>query len=224
MKQTHKMSQRHHLPVDKLFLSFASIFIFIFLASQTTFAQSSDASAQMNQYRQLRSDVGINGLTANFHWFSNFTYMGSDTLQNDGSSELEIVYRDVRMVSPRLGVGFQVLGSFFTDGKNSGFGIGSWGLGPVFRAYPFKTKRFQPYVQANALFGKDLAVSTMANTLNGGKGFRMRLGLRAGLAYRITHTLGLFSELGYDWESSSFFKADARALQFNLGIDLYLFN
>lgn len=218
------MSQRLPLPAGKIFLSVVSIFIILMTISQQATAQSSDTSPQNSQLRPLRSDVGINGLTANFHWFSNFTYMGSDTLQNDGSSELEIVYRDVRMMSPRLGVGFQVLGSFYTNGRNSSFGIGSWGLGPVFRAYPFKTNRFQPYVQANALFGKDLAVSKMANTLNGGKGFRMRLGLRAGLAYRITHKVGLFSEIGYDWESSSFFKADARALQFNLGIDLYLFN
>jgi len=224
MKQTQKMSQRLHLNTDKLFLSVVSIFILFLVASQSAVAQSAENASQNNRFRQLRSDVGINGLTANFHFLSNFTYMGQDTLQYDGSSELELVYRDVRMISPRMGVGYQVLGSFFTNGKNSSFGIGSWGLGPVFRAYPFKTKRFQPYVQANALFGKDLAVSTLANTQNGGKGFRIRLGLRAGLAYRISHKVGLFSEIGYDWESSMLFKADARALQGNIGVDLYLFN
>lgn len=218
------MSQRLHLPAGKLLLSVVSAFIFLMTVSQQAAAQSSDTSSQNNQFRPLRSDVGINGLTANFHFLSNFTYMGHDTLQYDGSSELELVYRDVRMVSPRLGVGFQVLGSFFTDGKNAGFGIGSWGIGPVLRAYPFKTTRFQPYVQANTLFGKDLAVSKLANAVDGGQGFRIRLGLRAGFAYRITHTLGLFSEIGYDWESGALFKADARALQGNVGIDLYLFN
>ncbi|MGD8427907.1 MAG: hypothetical protein PVH63_09755 [Balneolaceae bacterium] len=212
------MSKRLYLTANKLFFSLVLIFISL-VVSQPVHAQSS----QSNQFRELRSDVGINGLTANFHFLSKFTYLGNDTLQNDGSSELEIVYRDVRMMSPRLGIGFQVLGSFFTDGANSGFGIGSWGLGPVFRAYPFKTERFQPYFQANALFGKDLAVSKLANTQEG-RGFRIRLGLRGGLAARITPKVGLFSEIGYDWESSSLFKADARALQFNLGVDLYLFN
>ena len=217
------MSQRLHLTVDKLFLSIASIFILFFLISPSAVAQSSEASSQAKQFRPLRSDIGINGLTANFHGLSRFTYMGTDTMQNDGSSELELIYRDVRMMTPRLGIGFQVLGSFFTNGKNASFGMSSWGIGPVFRAYPFRTTRLQPYFQANTLFGNNLGISKLANTQLS-KGFRIRLGLRAGLAYRITHSVGLFSEIGYDWESSTLFKSDARALQFNLGIDLYLFN
>lgn len=191
---------------------------------QPATAQSSDSS--QNNLKQLRSDVGINGITANFHALSDLNYLGNDTLQYDGSSELEIVLRDVRMMMPQLGVGFQIVTSFFVDnsGNNSNFGIGSWGAGPVVRYYPFRTNRVQPYVQANSLFGKDLAVSTLANTESGGDGFRVRLGLRGGLAIRLNNTIGLFTEVGYDWESSRIFKADARALQANIGFDLYLFN
>jgi hypothetical protein len=177
-----------------------------------------------NELESMRSDVGIHGLTANFHWLGKTTYLGNDTLSYDGSSELEFVYRDVRMMSPRLGVGFQVLTSFFTDGPDSNFGVGSWGLGPVVRAYPLRTDRFLPYVQFNSLFGNNLAVGTLANTAEEGDGFRIRLGMRAGAAVRLTNSVGLFAEVGYDWESSSFFKADVRALQLNIGIDYYLFN
>src|SRR5699024_3249750 len=94
----------------------------------------------------LRSDVGIVGLTANLDWWNKFYYMGNDTLQYGTNHEVEIVFRDVRMISQRLGVGFMVMGGFFIDGSD--FGIGSWGLGPVIRAYPFKTDRFMPYLQA----------------------------------------------------------------------------
>lgn len=191
--------------------------------SQPVFAQAGDPDSQ-NQLKSLRNDVGIHGFTVNMHQLSDFSYLGTDTLNIDDSSELEVVYRNVRTMSPRLGVGFQVLTSFFTDGENADFGIGSWGAGPFVRGYPFKTDRFQPYLQFNSLFGKDLAVSELANTREGGEGFRVRLGGRAGFALRISNSIGLFSEIGYDWESSRLFEADARALQANFGIDFYLFN
>lgn len=197
----------------------ASIFL---ISAATLQAQSPDDPSSI---QPLRSDVGINGLTANVHWLSDFSYLGNDTLRTDGSSELEFVFRNVRMMSPRVGVGFQVLGSFFVDnsGDGSGFGVGSWGLGPMVRAYPFKTDRFQPYVQGKALFGNNMAVGTMANTRTGGEGFRVRLGFRGGVAYRLSNALGFFVEVGPDWESGRLFKADARTIQVNIGIDLYRF-
>lgn len=193
------------------------------ILSQPMTAQSTDSS-QDDQFESLRSDVGIHGLTANVHWLSDLKYLKNDTLQYDGSSELEFVYRNVRMMSQRLGVGYQILTSFFVNGNDTDFGVGSWGAGPVVRAYPFRTDRFQPYVQANALMGNNLALSELANTQTGGNGFRVRLGIRGGFAFRITNSVGLFGEVGYDWESSRIFKADARALQANVGIDFYLFN
>lgn len=195
----------------------------IFLVSATNIQAQAPADSGINS---LRSDVGINGLTANFHQLGDFTYMDDNELEMDGSSELEIVFRNMRMMSSRVGIGFQVLTSFFTgnSGDESSFGVGSWGLGPVLRAYPFRTNRFQPYVQANSLFGNNLAVGPMANTQTGGEGFRVRLGLRGGVAYRISNGIGLFVEYGPDWESSRIFRSDARTMQINVGIDVYRFN
>ena len=188
--------------------------------SQPVIAQSSEDG----QLKQLRSDVGIHGLTANIHLLSDLTYKGNDNFTMDGSSELEFVYRNVRMMSPRLGVGYQLLTSFFVNGTNQNFGVGSWGVGPIVRYYPFWTNRFQPYVQLNSLFGNNMALSTLANTSTGGEGFRVRFGTRAGFSYRINNTIGVFSEVGYDWESSRIFRTEVRALQVNIGVDFYLFN
>ncbi|HYW35234.1 MAG TPA: hypothetical protein VE868_07500 [Balneolaceae bacterium] len=173
----------------------------------------------------LRSDVGINGFTANFHGLSSFTNLENDTLHTNGSANLEIVFHDVRMMSQRLGVGFQVLGSFYTNSNpgHSQFGIKGWGAGPMVRVYPFFTNRFQPYAQAEALFGDNMGVGKLATTANRGKGFRVRLGMRAGFAYRIINNFGLFVEGGPDWESGALFKADARAWQLNIGFDIYRF-
>ncbi len=169
----------------------------------------------------LRSDVGIIGVTANIDAMGRYTYMGSDTLLAGTNSELEFEFRDVRMASPRIGVGFQAMTSVFVDGSN--FGFGSWGLGPVVRGYPLKTPQWQPYFQADALFGNNMGVGELADTRTGADGFRIRMGLRGGMAYRLSNKLGLFFEVGYDWESSEFFRADARVLQFNIGLDLYRF-
>jgi len=188
------------------------------VAAQTTAPESAD------KFESLRSDVGIHGLTTNIHALSDVTYKGSrDTLRYYDSSELEFVYRNVRMMFQRLGVGYQVVTSFYTGGDGNGFGVGSWGAGPIVRAYPFRSDQVQPYVQLNSLFGKDLGVGKLANTRNVADGFRIRYGARAGVAVRLTNKIGLFAEAGYDWEGSQFFKTDARAFQANIGIDLYLF-
>lgn len=74
------------------------------------------------------------------------------------------------------------------------------------------------------LIGSNFAIGEFANASDTFDGFRARLGIRAGTAVRISNRLGLFGEVGYDWGSSRFFKADIRALQVNVGIDYYLFN
>ncbi|WP_441000929.1 hypothetical protein [Fodinibius sp. SL11] len=207
----------------KVLTSALLVLLSVSVFSNVVFAQTQNSSDN-NGIRPLNYDVGIHGLTANTHWLSDLYYKGnSDSLSFDGSSELEFVYRNVRTMFPRLGVGYQVVTSFFTDGENADFGIGSWGVGPIVRAYPFKTDRLQPYVQLNSLFGNNLALGPLSNTTED-YGFRVRFGMRAGVAVRLTNTLGLFTEIGYDWESNRLFKSDSRNLQANIGIDYYLFN
>ncbi|HKL19218.1 MAG TPA: hypothetical protein VJ905_09635 [Halalkalibaculum sp.] len=212
------------ISVRKSLLSLLLVFLVTGLLSSSAFAQSGEPMEQSQQIKPLRTDVGILGLTANFKWLNDFTYMGNKVLESGDNTELEIEFRDVRTMSPRAAIGFQVLTSFYAGGSD--FGVGSWGLGPVLRAYPlaYKLDKWQPYVQADALFGNNMALGELADTRNGGDGFRVRLGLRGGLAYRFTNEFGLFLEAGPDWESSRFFKADARAWQINIGFDVYRFN
>ncbi len=190
-------------------------------AAKPILAQELDPQPLDDPLKSLRSDVGIVGLSANLDWWNTFTYLGSDSLKFGTNHEVEIVFRDVRMLSSRLGVGFMLLGSFFVDGSD--FGVGGWGLGPVIRAYPLQTDRFMPYFQAQALLGNNLGLGELADTINEANGFRMRLGLRAGLGIRVTNNFGFFIEFGPAWESSTFFKADSRVWQLNVGIDLYRF-
>jgi hypothetical protein len=209
-----------------LFLNLSGIALLIAALSLIPVSFVSAQTAQSDVgLKPLRSDVGINGLTANFDGLARFKNLGHDTLHFDNSAELEFVFHDVRMMSQRLGVGFQVLLGFFTNSTpgKPGFGLGSWGLGPTVRLYPFRTNRVQPYVQAKALLGDNMGVGNLDNTMNRANGFRMRLGMRAGIALRIINSFGIFADVGPDWESSALFKADAMAWQLNIGIDLYRF-
>ena len=190
--------------------------------SSMAYAQAGETGQQSQQIKPLRSDVGIIGLTANFKWLNDFEYSGNDMLESDSNTELEIEIRNVRTMSPKAAVGYQILTSFYAG--DSDFGIGSWGLGPVVRGYPFESDQWQPYLQADALFGNNMALGELADTRTGGDGFRVRLGLRGGLALRLNNDFGLFVEAGRDWESSRLFRADAKAWQVNFGIDLYRFN
>lgn len=191
------------------------------LLSEPMAAQESDDIFVDDSFTTLRSDVGIVGLTANLDWWNSFHYMGTDSLVFDNTHEIEIVFRDVRMISHRLGVGFMVMGSFVTSGSN--FGLGGWGIGPVIRGYPFKTDIFMPYFQAQMLLGNNMGLGELSDTINEANGFRIRLGLKAGLGIRITDSFGIFIEFGPMWESSTLFSADSRVWQFNIGIDWYRF-
>lgn len=207
---------------NKIFLSLALLFMVTGILSSTAHAQSVESEDRSQQLKPLRSDVGINGLTANFRFLNDFTYEGDGTLESDSNTELEFKFRNVRTMSSRAAIGYQILASFFAG--DSDFGIGSWGLGPVLRGYIIESDQWHSYLQADALFGNNMALGDLADTKTGGDGFRVRLALRSGLAYRLNNNLGLFFEAGREWESSRIFKADANAWQFNLGIDLYLFN
>lgn len=199
----------------------SSLLVIIFVAGAGSSLAQSD-SGNSNGFKSLRSDVGIIGLTANFRWLNDSHYMGNRRLQPDSNDELEIIFRNVRTISPRAGVGFQVLTSFFAG--DSDFGIGSWGIGPVVRGYALERDQWQPYFEADMLLGNNLALGDLADTRNSRDGFRVRLGLRAGVTYRINNKFGFFVEGGPDWESSRIFRSDARAWQLNFGLDLYRFN
>lgn len=192
--------------------------LFFVAGSIPSVAQTSNT----DRLKSLRSDVGIIGLTANFSWMNDFKYKGNDPLQEDTNSELEFVIRDVRTISPRAAVGFQILTSFFAG--DSDFGLGGWGIGPVVRGYPFHRDQWQPYFEADALFGSNMGLGDLADSRTAADGFRVRLGMRGGLTYRINNHFGLFLEGGPDWEGSRFFNSDAMAWQLNFGIDLYRFN
>lgn len=201
---------------------FSLLLLVMAIASSSLLAQSSD-SENTSINKPLRSDVGIVGITANFNALNKFTYKGKQSLQKTDGSTFEIELRDVRTMSPHLGVGFEILGSFVSGGTR-GFALDGWGVGPVVRAYPFETTTWQPYGEMDLLLGNDMGLGELANTNNEGKGFRSRRGIRLGLSYRFQNKYGFFVEGGYEWEGDRLFQTDARALQLNLGFDLYLFN
>ena len=126
------------------------------------------------------------------------------------------------MLGSHLGLGYKFFSTVFMSGFFEGGGLGGGGVGPVARYYPLKTSRWQPYLQGSLAAGFNLALSD-AQDINDVGGFRFRSGLRGGLGYRISNALGLFLGIGPTWEYGQGFHLDSRALQIDLGIELYQF-
>jgi hypothetical protein len=102
--------------------------------------------------------------------------------------------------------------------------FGESGIGPMVRYYPLESERWQPYVQAGAFVGYKLALGDVEMEVNNDSGIRYRAALQAGLTYRVINDFGIFLEVGPVWDYAPGFELDSRALQIDLGIELFLFN
>ncbi|HEX6983396.1 MAG TPA: hypothetical protein VF181_11615 [Balneolaceae bacterium] len=172
------------------------------------------------QFKPLRSDVGIVGLSAKLHWY-NFYSPFQDEMNSN--TELELQFRNIRMLSSHVGVGYKAFASVYMTGFFEGAGIDAAAIGPMLRYYLLETTRWQPYLQGSALIGYNLALADALGA-NTGEGVGFRTALRAGLTYKVTNAFGIFLEAGPTWEYDSGFSLDAHALQVDFGIQLFLFN
>lgn len=207
------MTQKIHSLYSKLLGIFCLVILGLAIITSPLKAQQ---SSEKEQLEPLRSDVGIVGLTANLHWYD---YSAANT-----HTELEIEFRNIRLLSSHVGVGYKVFGSVTMAGLFEDVNFGESGIGPILRYYPLESKRWQPYVQAGAFVGYKLALGDIEMDVNDDTGIRYRTSLRAGLTYRVTNAFGIFLEAGPTWDYASGFELDSRALQIDLGIELFLFN
>lgn len=175
---------------------------------------------QKEQLKPLKSDVGIVGFTADLHWY-NYASTGNNTYS---ATKLELEFRNVRLMSSHVGIGFKLFGSISMNGFFEGVSYGESGIGPVLRYYPLESKRWQPYFQADALLGYKLTLAGAPEYANNDNGIRYRTSLQAGFTYRVSNAFGIFFEVGPAWDYGGGFDLDTRAVQANIGIELFRFN
>lgn len=193
------------------------IFAFVSMAVITSPLKAQETS-EKEQLKSLRSDVGIVGLTGHLGWHNYYTV--SDGMDSD--IELEVEFRNVRMMSSHVGIGYKFFGGISFVGPFDEIRFGESGIGPMLRYYPFDSKKWQPYLQASSLLGYQLTLGDAPEAVN--SGIRFRTSLKAGLTYRVTNSFGIFLEFGPAWDYDSAFSLDTNALRLNIGIELFRFN
>ena len=184
-------------------------------------AQAPKPERVEEQLQPLGSGTGILALTGNLRWHT-FYIPRSTGPEEESQTELQVEFRNIRMLSSHIGIGYRTFATVFMSGFFEGGGLGGVALGPVARYYPLKSSRWQPYLQGNLLAGYNLALSD-ALGINDVGGVRFRSGLRGGLGYKFSNAFGMFFELGPSWEYSESLELDSRAIQFNVGIELFRF-
>src|SRR5699024_2634137 len=149
------MTQRLH----SLFLKLLTAAGFaVFLLAALTSPLNAQQALEKGQFKSLRSDVGIVGFNANIHWY-NYYLPSLNGLERNSNTELKLQFQNIRMVSAHVVVGYKAFANIYVTGFFEGFGVGSGALGPMLRYYPLETVRWQPYLQAGALIGLNLALS-----------------------------------------------------------------
>lgn len=209
--------------IQTCILQFSLILVFalgVAVSTNTSAAQTA-AAKQKKQLQSLRSGIGILAFTGNLRW-RNYYIGTSEGLKEESQIELQAEFRSIYMLSPHVGLGYRTFATVFMTGFFEGGGLGGVALGPIVRYYPLKSSRWQPYLQGNLLAGYNLALSD-ALGINDVGGIRYRSGLRGGLGYKFSNAFGMFFELGPSWEYSESLRLDSRAIQFNIGVELFRF-
>lgn len=195
--------------------------LFLFVGNYSVQAQTtSDGNGE--PVKPLQAGVSMLEFSGNINWHTYYL-----TCVNCGSKErsqtrVRLALRNIYMLNSHVGLGYKGFANFYISGFFKGWGIGAGGLGPVARYYPFKSARWQPYLQGGFLAGINTALASLSGA-NTGEGIRFRSGLRAGLGYKVSNTFGLFLELGPVWEYNTSFQLEAHALQIDVGIILFRF-
>lgn len=201
-------------------VAFLCSFVFL-LVLQANAQNSSSERLKSESLQPLEKGTRILMGTAGLFRSTNYI-PSTDGFEKLVQTRLDIEFRNLRFTGKHFGWGIQALGELFMSGTFGNVGLGTIGLGPVLRGYPWLNDRWHSYIQGGFLIGYDLALGDAIGA-NRSEGMRYRTGLRAGANYRVSNAFGIFLETGPDWEADDNFSFDSRAWQFNIGIQLFRF-
>lgn len=205
------------------YLKFCCFFLLItgFVFGCTGQISALTAQEDTLEIQPLSDDTRIWTGTAGLRWY-NFYTLSSGGLQEQSNTELDLEFRHLWLTSQNFGWGLQGITQIYMTDFFGNVGLGNVGVGPLLRAYPWQNNHWQFYLEGSSMAGYDLALSDGLGANQ--EGMRYRLGLRAGLTYRMSDKFGIYLELGPDWEADESFEFDSRALQLDVGIQLFRFN
>lgn len=129
----------------------------------------------------------------------------------------------IRMLNNKFGAGIEGFTKIFISDGFDGVDIGTIAIGPMARLYFYDKDLLSFYFDASYLIGYDMQLSdAFGSTQNGD--VRFRTSLRLGSSYRLSNSLGLFLELGPDWEGDfPGVETNAKGIELSLGFQLFKF-
>lgn len=169
----------------------------------------------------MSDDTRIWTGTAGLRWY-NFYVLASGGVEEQSNTEFDVEFRHLWLTSQNFGWGLQGMTQIYMTNFFGNVGLGNVGVGPLLRVYPLQNNRWQLYLEGSTIASYDLALSDALGA-NRSEGMRYRFGLRSGLSYRVSDKFGIYFELGPDWEADENFQFDSRALQLDVGIQLFRF-
>lgn len=195
------------------------VFVLIGIPLQTNAQQADQKSVK--EIQPISDKTRIWTGTASLRWY-NFYTRTSGGLEEQSNTELDLNFSHLWLSDQHFGWGLQGMTQILMTDFFGNVGLGNIGIGPVLRWYLLESNQWQPYMQGGMLIGYDLALSDALGA-NRSEGMRYRPGLRAGITYRVSNKFGVYMEIGPDWEADEAFEFDSRALQFDIGIQLFRF-
>lgn len=211
-----------------LFYRIISIAVFItiilFTVNLPSAVSQTTENIKSEDISALRTGVHIMDFTGNLSYYNVYRpcYQCEDGLKEEWQTQIKIEFRNIAMLNPQWGIGYKAFISAVMAGLFEGGGLGGIGAGPLIRFYPFKTIRWQPYLQAGVTAGYNLGLGRAAGIADVSS-FRFRTFFLLGITYRTSQAFGLFLETGRKWEYERGSGLQAREWAINIGIELFLY-
>lgn len=217
------MNSRGNMNINLFFrICFAMLLVLGFIFNSTTFVQAqTPEQKKKTKIQPLSDNTRIWTGTAGLRWY-NFYVPATNGVEEESNTELNLEFRHIWIEGVDFGWGLQGITQVYMSGAFGNIGLGSIGVGPLARGYPWQIDHWQFYLQGGMLAGYELALAD-AGGADLSDSMKYRFGLRAGMTHRLSNAFGIYFEIGPDWETESDFGFGSRALQVDIGIQLFRF-
>lgn len=183
-------------------------------------AQSDSESDRNFRSLQKNSTIWAGSGSINHNKDYMATADGYETIRN---TEISIDLKYLKLTGSNIGLGVHGFGSIFISDGFGSVGSGKLALGPVARYLFFQKNAVNLYLEGSYLLGYNLALNDASGSTDNND-VRFRSSLKFGSSYRFSNNIGIFMEVGPEWEGDfPGFNSDARGVHLSIGFQLFKF-
>ncbi len=185
----------------------------------------------VNAQSDSESDLNVRSLQKNSTIWAvgglinhNKDYMGTnDGFETIRNTEISVDLEYVKLTGSNIGFGIHSFGSILISDGFGSVGTGKFALGPVARYLLYQKSAVHFYLDGTYLLGYNLALNDASGSTDNND-VRFRSSLKFGSSYRFSNNIGIFMEVGPEWEGDfPGFNSDARGVHLSIGFQLFKF-